>query len=107
PEEDDGTYVEILYEHRWWWVPEFDAGISGPNQLGNLLSVWADWIWNREPWDSESGRCPASLSGSVYIKNEIYELAKEYFQEPFPSRGGKPKYDKSCEMVSNFLVSKS
>lgn len=107
PEEDDGTYVEIPYEHRWWWVPEFDAGISGPNQLGNLLSVWADWIWNREPWDSESGRCPASLSGSVYIKNEIYELAKEYFQEPFPSRGEKPKYDKSCEMVSNFLVSKS
>ncbi len=103
--DDDGTYIEIPYEHRWWWVPEFDTGISASNQFGDFISAWADWIWNREPWDSGSDRCPASLSGSVYIRSEIYELGERYFEPPFPRRGEKPEYEKSCQKVSNFLVS--
>ena len=102
-EGDYGIYEEIPYEHRWWWVPEFDSGINGPRQLGDLISSWGSWIWDREPWDSKSGKCPASLSGSVYIKKEIYELGKEYFTGAFPSRGEKPSYDKACATVSNFL----
>ncbi len=103
---EDGyeNFVEIPYEHRWWWVPEFDTGISGPNQIVDLLSSWGGWIWNREPWDSKSGLCPASLSGSVYIREDIYELGKEYFHQPFPRRGDKPSYQKSCSSVSNFLT---
>ena len=103
-EEEYEGYMEIPYEHRWWWVPEFDTGITGPSQIVDLLSSWGSWIWSREPWDSKAGVCPASLSGSVYIKNEIYELGKEYFQESFPSRGEKPSYEKSCGVVSNFLT---
>ncbi len=104
-EDDDGSYIEVPYEHRWWWVPEFDTGISSPSQFGDFISDWVEWVWNREPWDSGSGRCPASLSGSVYVRTEIYELGTEYFKPLFPSRGEKPKYEKSCQNVSNFLES--
>ena len=103
--DEDGAYVEIPYEHRWWWVPEFDTGIANPSQFGDLISAWADWVWNREPWDSGSSRCPASLSGSVYIREEIFALAETYFNSPFPRRGDKPEYEKSCQNVTNFLVS--
>ena len=103
--DEDGAYVEIPYEHRWWWVPEFDTGIANPSQFGDLISAWADWVWNREPWDSGSSRCPASLSGSVYIREEIFALAETYFNSPFPRRGDKPEYKKSCQNVTNFLVS--
>lgn len=103
--DEDGAYVEIPYEHRWWWVPEFDTGIANPSQFGHLISAWADWVWNREPWDSGSSRCPASLSGSVYIREEIFTLAETYFNSPFPRRGDKPEYKKSCQNVTNFLVS--
>mgnify|MGYP003314426309 FL=1 len=103
--DEDGAYVEIPYEHRWWWVPEFDTGIANPSQFGDLISAWADWVWNREPWDSGSSRCPASLSGSVYIREEIFALAEAYFNSPFPHRGDKPEYKKSCQNVTNFLVS--
>jgi hypothetical protein len=98
------TYVEIPYEHRWWWVPEFDTGISGFDQFPDFLSSWGSWIWTREPWDSKSGACPASLSGSVYVKKEIYQLGNEYFQQGFPDRGEKPSYSKPCGTISNFLT---
>ena len=103
--DEDGAYVEIPYEHRWWWVPEFDTGITNLSQFGDLIITWADWVWSREPWDSGSGRCPASLSGSVYIREEIFTLAETYFNSPFPSLGDKPKYEKSCKNVTNFLQS--
>ena len=98
------AYVEIPYEHRWWWVPEFDTGISGLDQFPDFLSSWGSWIWNREPWDSKSGACPASLSGSVYVKKEIYQLSNKYFQQGFLDQGEKPSYSRPCGTVSNFLT---
>ena len=42
--DEDGAYVEIPYEHRWWWVPEFDTGITNLSQFGDLIITWADWV---------------------------------------------------------------
>ena len=82
-------YERLNYEHRWWWVPDFDVGPSS----------WLTWSWDRDPWDgseSDPSDCPGSVVGAVYVRAEIAELERRYYGELFPEVAEKPDYDGPC-----------
>ncbi len=82
-------YTAIPYEHRWWWVPDLDVGVSS----------WARWLWDRTPWDGsedDPSDCPGSLVGQVYIRNSVYQLEQTYLGAT-PPPAEKPGYGGPCK----------
>ena len=82
-------YVALPYEHRWWWVPDFDVGIGS----------WLQYTWDRSPWDgseSDPSDCPGSLVGQVYIRNSVWLLEQQYHGVNPPETTPKPGYDGPC-----------
>lgn len=82
------------YEHRWWWVPDFDVGFKD----------WALWVWDRTPWDgseSDISDCPGSLVGGVYVRKSLLLLEQEYFGPGISEVADKPAYGGPCERVSS------
>jgi predicted membrane-bound mannosyltransferase len=91
-------YVELDYEHRWWWVPDLDAGAGGFD-LGVTASAWANWLWDREVWDGtdeDRSDCPGSLVGTVYVRSDIFELEQRYVANNPDDFEPKPAYDGPC-----------
>jgi len=73
-------YAIFPYNHRWWWVPQYDAGFSSIADTQTLLINWGQWIWNRTPWQNIQGNpdgCPSALAGHVYIKESVLSLAQK------------------------------
>ena len=73
-------YAIFPYNHRWWWVPQYDAGLSNLADTQTLLTNWGKWIWNRTPWQNIQGNpngCPSALAGHVYIKESVLSLAQK------------------------------
>lgn len=98
-------YEIFPYNHRWWWVPEFDGGASNFNQFPQVLSRWGNWLWNREPWadlGTRSSKCPASLTGNVFVKRTVIEESREYGLWANPQETELPTYDNGCN-GSSFL----
>ncbi len=91
-------YVELDYEHRWWWVPDLDGGSDGFHPAVTV-SAWANWLWDREVWDGttdDPSDCPGSLVGTVYVREEIYELEQRYTATNPDVYAAKPGYDGPC-----------
>lgn len=64
-------YTELPYEHRWWWVPDFDVSPGD----------WLSWVWDRTVWDgseSDPSDLPGILVGSVYIRDDVLALEQQY-----------------------------
>ncbi len=83
-------YTTLPYEHRWWWVPDFDVG---PGE-------WGRWLWDRQPWDGSAddpSDCPGSLVGEVYIRDSLYELEQRYLAGRDPDGADKPDYGGPCQ----------
>ncbi len=83
-------YTALPYEHRWWWVPDFDVGPGD----------WARWLWDRRPWDgstSDPSDCPGSLVGQVYVRDSLYELEQRYLAGRDLEPAGKPGYGGPCQ----------
>jgi|TARA_B100001094_G_scaffold123600_1_gene119373 uncharacterized protein (TIGR03663 family) len=100
-----GDYTVLPYNHRWWWVPQYDAGISSLADSHTLLGNWAQWIWRRTPWRNIEGKpaqCPAALSGNVYIKDSVLELAKQtdVWNEPHLNKSRSLR-DSFCQFPKN------
>ena len=82
-------YVALPYEHRWWWVPDFDVGVGS----------WLQYTWDRSPWDgseSDPSDCPGSLVGQVYVRNSVWLLEQQYHGTNPPETTPKPGYDGPC-----------
>ena len=82
-------YVALPYEHRWWWVPDFDVGVGS----------WLQYTWDRSPWDgseSDPSDCPGSLVGQVYVRNSVWLLEQQYHGVNPPETTPKPDYDGPC-----------
>lgn len=82
-------YVALPYEHRWWWVPDFDVGVGS----------WLQYTWDRSPWDgseSDPSDCPGSLVGQVYVRNSVWLLEQQYHGANPPETTPKPDYDGPC-----------
>ena len=80
----------LPYEHRWWWVPDFDVGAAS----------WARWLRDRTPWDGSDDNpsdCPGSLVGEVYLRNSVADLEARYLAGREPDRAPKPAYGGPCE----------
>ena len=72
-------YAIFPYNHRWWWVPQYDAGLSSLADTQTLLTNWK-WMWNRTPWQNIQGNpngCPSALAGHVYIKESDFIASTE------------------------------
>ena len=82
-------YVALPYEHRWWWVPDFDVGVGS----------WLQYTWDRSPWDgteADPSDCPGSLVGQVYVRNSVWLLEQQYHGVNPPETTPKPDYDGPC-----------
>ena len=104
-EGNQDMYEAFPYHHRWWWVPEFDVGISSISEFPDFLSSWGQWLWNREPWygaEEGSPQCPASLSGMVYIRKSILDELKKFGVWDDPHQVSLPRYSNKCEELSTF-----
>jgi uncharacterized protein (TIGR03663 family) len=78
-------YTTLPYEHRWWWVPDFDVGPR----------AWGRWLWDRQPWqgtDDNQSDCPGILEGEVYMRNSVYSLEQEYLNFPDIDLVRKPRH---------------
>ena len=96
-------YETFSYNHRWWWVPEFDAGISNMVEIPKAISRWGNWMWSREPWidtGKGSAKCPASLSGKVIIKKSVIEESRKYGVWNNPQDTTLPSYSNACKNLS-------
>ena len=99
------AYEVLPYNHRWWWVPQYDAGISSFADSHTLLANWTQWVWKRKPWPNIEGKpaqCPASLSGNVYIKKSVLDLAKQtdVWNEPHLNKS-RSLGDSFCQFPKN------
>ena len=96
-------YEIFPYNHRWWWVPDFDTGASDISQFPGIVSRWGKWFWSREPWadiDSSLSQCPASLSGNVFVKKSVIQEAQNYGVWNNPQDTKIPIYEGECKNVS-------
>ncbi len=83
-------YVRLPYEHRWWWVPDYDVGVGS----------WLRYTWDRQPWDgseSDPSDCPGSLVGEVFVRNSVWQLEQQYHGANPPDLTPKPDYGGPCQ----------
>ena len=99
-----GDYVIFPYNHRWWWVPQYDSGITNISEMPTLIRNWGQWFWDRRPWPSAQGQpyqCPSALSGYVFVKESVLTLAQEAGMWEDPQFEGSLYFTEPCRIIKS------